>query len=272
MSTNATGTSQTNVNPELRRARSFTATLLVSLTAFAAGSASASPAGEVPADVRAKAAAAATSLKELEAAMVSAGIQPAEVDADRALKLTEVAMEVTGHKQIDGLAGALYSLEERAKAQATAVTLNAETASKLEIERGVRRGSIAPASKATWFKRIDEKRVSLSDCKTSADGPMIFDVPSTEAAPAGNNNTTVKLTDATTAQNGSSAPITSAPPAGTKTVELSAPHKQLVSNLERENGLKIDQAKVAENLTKLDSEGRVRQGGARAGTQNPGNG
>lgn len=228
---------------DIQKARALTSTLLGGLPALS---------GEgVESKVASAAQAALQSLKNLDDALSAAGATGEGVSIDESLNLSAAVMEITGSKTMDGIVGRVYALADAAKVAPVALNLSVEQASKLEIDRGIKRGAINPSEKARYYDLIGQKRLSLSDCRSRADGAVIYDVPSTAAVPAGANSTTVDLSKPAPAQAAPAAiTATSGQPAA-KTVELSEQHKQLLDSVERHlpEGQKINRESVLKALT-----------------------
>jgi len=228
---------------DIQRARSLTSTLLGGLPSLSGDG--------VKGSVAQAAQAALSAVKALDEALAAAGAgEPADIE--QALNLSAVVMDVTGSKDLVGIAGKLYTLADAAKVAPVVLNLSTEQACKLAIDQGISRGAINPAEKARYYDLISRKVLNLSDCQNRANGPKLYDVPNTTPAPVGANNSTVDLSKPAPAAPVAPTAITAAPPAAApQTVELSAQHKQLLADVKRNlpDGMVLDETAVAKVLS-----------------------
>lgn len=233
---------------DIQRARSLTSTLLGGLPSLSGDG--------VKGSVAQAAQAALSAVKALDEALAAAGAgEPADIE--QALSLSAVVMDVTGSKDLNGIAGKLYTLADAAKVAPIVLNLSTEQACKLAIDQGISRGAISPTEKARYYDLIGRKVLNLSDCQNRANGPKLYDVPNTAPAPVGANSATVDLSKPVAAPAAPTA-ITAAPPAATsQTVELSAQHKQLLIDTQKHlpDGMKIDESAVMKVLTAQSAQG-----------------
>lgn len=228
---------------DIQRARSLTSTLLGGLPSLSGDG--------VKGSVAQAAQAALSAVKALDEALAAAGAgEPADID--QALNLSAVVMDVTGSKDLNGIAGKLYTLADAAKVAPVVLNLSTEQACKLAIDQGISRGAINPVEKARYYDLISRKVLNLSDCQNRANGPKLYDVPNTAPAPVGANNSTVDLSKPAPTAPVAPTAITAAPPAtAPQTVELSAQHKQLLADVKRNlpDGMVLDETAVAKVLS-----------------------
>lgn len=228
---------------DIQRARSLTSTLLGGLPSLSGDG--------VKGSVAQAAQAALSAVKALDEALAAAGAgEPADIE--QALNLSAVVMDVTGSKDLNGIAGKLYTLADAAKVAPVVLNLSTEQACKLAIDQGISRGAINPAEKARYYDLISRKVLNLSDCQNRANGPKLYDVPNTAPAPVGANAPTVDLSKPAPAAPVAPTAITAAPPAAApQTVELSAQHKQLLADVKRNlpDGMVLDETAVAKVLS-----------------------
>lgn len=228
---------------DIQRARSLTSTLLGGLPSLSGDG--------VKGSVAQAAQAALSAVKALDEALAAAGAgEPADIE--QALNLSAVVMDVTGSKDLNGIAGKLYTLADAAKVAPVVLNLSTEQACKLAIDQGISRGAINPVEKARYYDLISRKVLNLSDCQNRANGPKLYDVPNTAPAPVGANNSTVDLSKPAPTAPVAPTAITAAPPAtAPQTVELSAQHKQLLADVKRNlpDGMVLDETAVAKVLS-----------------------
>lgn len=239
-----------SMDMNLNKARSLCLSLIGGLPSLSVGDG-------VNADVASKASAALTHIKALDDSLAAAGADGSAEEVESALSLSVVVKDITGSKTLDGINGKLYALSDAAKVAPVALNLSVDQACKLEIDRGIKRGAISPSEKPIYYDRIAKRVLNLSDCQARANGPKLYDVPNTEAAPQGANGTQVELSDPKTASKGNAGALNATPPAeltGAKKVELSAAHASLINALEREMpaGYKVPREKVAEVIAKMN--------------------
>lgn len=225
-------------NMDTQKARALTLSLLGGLPSLSGDS--------VPAEVATAAQSAMQTLKGLDDALAAAGATGEGIAIDAMLSLTEVVKEVTGSTTLDGCAGRLYSLQERASVAPVAVQLSETQAKTVILERALRTGRISAKTFGEHKNRI--VKLSVSDCNHIANGPKLYDTPNTEQTPVGANGTKVELTDQGVKGNGSEGAIVANVPAdlaksaaaagasGTdgKTVELTDMHRNLIRDINRE--------------------------------------
>lgn len=221
-------------NMDTQKARALTLSLLGGLPSLSGDS--------VPAEVATAAQSAMQTLKGLDDALAAAGATGEGIAIDAMLSLTEVVKEVTGSATLDGCAGRLYSLQERASVAPVAVQLSETQAKTVILERALRTGRISAKTFGEHKNRI--VKLSVSDCNHIANGPKLYDVPSTEQTPVGANGTKVELTDQGVKGKGSEGAIVanvpadlakpSASSADAKTFELTDMHRNLIRDLNRE--------------------------------------
>ena len=221
-------------NMDTQKARALTLSLLGGLPSLSGDS--------VSAEVATAAQSAMQTLKGLDDALAAAGATGEGIAIDAMLSLAEVVKEVTGSASLDGCAGRLYSLQERASVAPVAVQLSETQAKTVILERALRTGRISAKTFGEHKNRI--VKLSVSDCNHIANGPKLYDVPSTEQTPMGANGTKVELTDQGVKGKGSEGAIVAnvpadlaKPSAGStdgKTFELTDMHRNLIRDLNRE--------------------------------------
>jgi len=224
-------------NMDTQKARALTLSLLGGLPSLSGDS--------VSAEVATAAQSAMQTLKGLDDALAAAGATGEGIAIDAMLSLAEVVKEVTGSASLDGCAGRLYSLQERASVAPVAVQLSETQAKTVILERALRTGRISAKTFGEHKNRI--VKLSVSDCNHIANGPKLYDVPSTEQPAVGANGTKVELTDQGVKGKGAEGAIVANVPAdlakpsaavagGTdgKTFELTDMHRNLIRDLNRE--------------------------------------
>lgn len=240
-------------NMDTQKARALTLSLLGGLPGLSGDG--------VSAEVATAAQAALSSLKKLDEALAASGATGDGIAIDSALSLVEVVKEVTGSKNLDGIVGKIYSLSERANVAPVAVELSETQAKTILLDKALRGGKISAKTHADMKTRV--VKLSLADCQHLAAGPKLYDVPSTEGAPQGNNGTQVSLVDTATASKGSADPLSATPPTGlpskdgAKKFELSDMQRDMLRDVNREMpaGMGIDEAKFAATLERVQSRG-----------------
>jgi len=224
-------------NMDTQKARALTLSLLGGLPSLSGDG--------VSAEVATAAQSAMQTLKGLDDALAAAGATGEGIAIDAMLSLAEVVKEVTGSASLDGCAGRLYSLQERASVAPVAVQLSETQAKTVILERALRTGRISAKTFGEHKNRI--VKLSVSDCNHIANGPKLYDVPSTEQPAVGANGTKVELTDQGVKGKGAEGAIVANVPAdltkpsagsasGTdgKTFELTDMHRNLIRDLNRE--------------------------------------
>lgn len=243
-------------NMDTQKARALTLSLLGGLPSLSGDG--------VSAEVATAAQSAMQTLKGLDDALAAAGATGEGIAIDAMLSLAEVVKEVTGSASLDGCAGRLYSLQERASVAPVAVQLSETQAKTVILERALRTGRISAKTFGEHKNRI--VKLSVSDCNHIANGPKLYDVPSTEQPAVGANGTKVELTDQGVKGKGAEGAIVANVPAdlakpsaavagGTdgKTFELTDMHRNLIRDLNREmpaGSKQLTEVQLAEVLTK----------------------
>jgi ADP-ribose pyrophosphatase YjhB (NUDIX family) len=227
---------------DIQRARSLTSTLLGGLPSLSGDG--------IKAEVATAAQNALSAVKALDDALAAAGASESN-EVEQALSLSALVMDVTGSKTMDGINGKLLALSDAAKVAPVVLNLSTEQACKLEIDRGIKLGSINPAEKGRYYDLISKKVLTLSDCQNRANGPKLYDVPNTAPAPVGANSTQVDLSKPAPATPLAATTIAGEAPKPAAVVELSSQHKQLISDIERNlpDGMKLDRDAVVKAIT-----------------------